>query len=32
MVVKNGVVEKLMVEPSAGQCTISGGQSILDSI
>jgi peroxiredoxin len=32
MVVKNGVVDKLMVEPSAGQCTISGGKSILDSI
>jgi peroxiredoxin len=32
MVVKNGVVDKLMVEPSAGQCTISGGESILKSI
>jgi peroxiredoxin len=29
MVVKNGVVDKLQVEPSAGQCTISGGESIL---
>src|SRR5215813_14848819 len=29
MVVKNGVVDKLMVEPSAGQCTVSGGDSIL---
>jgi peroxiredoxin len=32
MVVKNGVVEKLQVEPSAGQCTISGGESILSSL
>ena len=32
MVVKNGVVEKLQVEPSAGQCTISGGDSILSSL
>jgi peroxiredoxin len=32
MVVKDGVVEKLMVEPSAGQCTISGGESILSSL
>jgi peroxiredoxin len=29
MIVKNGVVDKLQVEPSAGQCTISGGESIL---
>ena len=29
MIVKNGVVDKLQVEPSAGQCTISGGDSIL---
>src|SRR5581483_4700994 len=29
MVVKDGVVQKLQVEPSAGQCTISGGESIL---
>ena len=29
MIVKNGVVSKLEVEPSAGQCTISGGPSIL---
>src|SRR5215468_554453 len=32
LVVKDGVVEKLMVEPSAGQCTISGGESVLNSI
>src|SRR6516164_6250805 len=32
MVVKNGVVDKLQVEPSAGQCTISGGESILSSL
>jgi peroxiredoxin len=32
MVVKNGVVDKLMVEPSAGQCTVSGGPSILSSL
>jgi peroxiredoxin len=32
MVVKNGVVEKLMVEPSAGECTVSGGGSILSSL
>ena len=31
-VVKDGVVEKLEVEPSAGQCTISGGESILASL
>ena len=29
MVVKNGVVDRLQVEPSARQCTISGGESIL---
>ena len=29
MIVKNGVVDKLQVEPSAGQCTISGGESVL---
>ena len=29
MIVKNGVVSKLEVEPSAGQCTVSGGPSIL---
>jgi peroxiredoxin len=29
MIVKDGVVNKLQVEPSAGQCTISGGESIL---
>src|SRR5215831_11210601 len=32
LVVKDGVVEKLMVEPSAGQCTISGGESVLSSL
>jgi peroxiredoxin len=32
LVAKDGVVEKLMVEPSAGQCTISGGESILSSL
>ena len=32
MIVKNGVVTKLEVEPSAGQCTISGGPSILASL
>ena len=29
LVAKDGVVEKLSVEPSAGQCTVSGGESIL---
>lgn len=32
LVVKDGVVEKLAVEPSAGQCTISGGSSVLSSL
>jgi glutaredoxin/glutathione-dependent peroxiredoxin len=32
LVAKDGVVQKLNVEPSAGQCTISGGQSILESL
>ena len=32
MVVKDGVVQKLNVEPSAGQCTISGGESILSGL
>src|SRR5215510_2456782 len=32
MVVKDGVVQKLNVEPSAGQCTVSGGESILSSL
>ncbi|HYR89663.1 MAG TPA: peroxiredoxin [Terriglobia bacterium] len=32
LVAKDGVVEKLMVEPSAGQCTISGGESILSNL
>ena len=32
MIVNDGVVEKLMVEPSAGECTISGGTSVLESL
>jgi peroxiredoxin len=32
MLVKNGVVDKLQVEPSAGQCTVSGGESILANL
>ena len=32
LVAKDGTVEKLMVEPSAGQCTVSGGESILSSL
>jgi len=32
MIVKNGVVDKLQLEPSAGQCTVSGGESILASL
>ncbi len=32
LVVKDGTVEKLMVEPSAGQCTISGGDSVLSNL
>jgi glutaredoxin/glutathione-dependent peroxiredoxin len=32
LVVKDGVVEKVAVEPSAAQCTISGGESILSSL
>jgi peroxiredoxin len=32
MVVKDGVVQRLMLEPSAGQCTVSGGESILGSL
>jgi len=32
MVVKDGVVQKLMVEPSAGECTVSGGPGVLDSL
>lgn len=32
MVVKDGVVQKLAVEPSAGQCTVSGGASVLESL
>jgi peroxiredoxin len=32
LVVKDGVVDKLFVEPSAGQCTVSGGDSILKNL
>jgi peroxiredoxin len=32
LVAKDGVVEKLMVEPNAGPCTVSGGESILSSL
>ena len=32
MVIEDGVVRKLMVEPSAGECTISGGSSVLESL
>jgi peroxiredoxin len=32
LVAKDGVVEKLSVEPNAGQCTVSGGESILSSL
>jgi peroxiredoxin len=32
MVVKDGVVEKLEVEPNPGACTVSGGPSILGSL
>jgi peroxiredoxin len=32
LVAKDGVVQKLAVEPSAGQCTVSGGKSIVDSL
>jgi peroxiredoxin len=32
LVAKDGVVEKLMVEPSAGQCTVSGGESVLSNL
>jgi glutaredoxin/glutathione-dependent peroxiredoxin len=32
LVAKNGVVQNLLVEPSAGQCTVSGGKSILESL
>jgi peroxiredoxin len=32
MIVKDGVVQKVEVEPSAGQCTVSGGESILSSL
>ena len=32
MIVKNGVVDKLQLEPSAGQCTVSGGESILSNL
>jgi peroxiredoxin len=32
MIVKNGVVQKLQLEPSAGACTISSGDSILSGL
>ena len=32
LVVKDGVVEKLMVESSAGQCSVSGGASVLSNL
>ena len=32
LIAKNGVVQKLLVEPSAGQCTVSGGPSILENL
>ena len=32
LVAKDGVVEKIMVEPSAGQCTVSGGGSVLSNL
>jgi len=32
LVAKDGVVEKIMVEPSAGQCTVSGGESVLGKL
>jgi peroxiredoxin len=32
LIAKDGTVEKLMMEPSAGQCTVSGGESILNSL
>lgn len=32
LVVKDGVVEKVMLEPSAGQCTVSGGESVLGNL
>ena len=32
LIAKDGVVEKLEVEPNAGQCTISGGESILKGL
>jgi peroxiredoxin len=32
LVVKDGVVEMVELEPSAGQCTVSGGESILSKL
>jgi peroxiredoxin len=32
LIARNGVVQKLMVEPSAGQCTVSGGSNILENL
>jgi peroxiredoxin len=32
LVVKDGVVEKVLLEPSAGQCTVSGGESVLNNL
>ena len=32
LIARNGVVQKLLVEPSAGQCTVSGGPSILENL
>jgi peroxiredoxin len=32
LVAKDGVVQALEVEPNAGQCTISGGESILSKL
>src|SRR5215813_9043144 len=32
LVAKDGVVEKLMVESNAGQCTVSGSESVLGNL
>jgi peroxiredoxin len=32
LIAKNGVVQKLLVEPNPGQCTVSGGPSILENL
>jgi glutaredoxin/glutathione-dependent peroxiredoxin len=32
LVAKDGVVERMEVEPNAGQCTVSGGESILKGL